>query len=110
MHRSPALKVLKSLTDALANQYKLEDTAMLPMYHIGKIPLICCVSALFAHESRYVIALNRVFGNPCCYFTFGWLTPILSCSLWCTSLRLHQVVQNADCLTIIPINRSIVWC
>jgi len=42
--------------------------AILPKYHIGKIPPIYNTSAICAHKSHYASFLHGVFGNPSCYF------------------------------------------
>ena len=65
--------------------------AMLPKYYIGKIPLIDRILAIFAHKSRYASFLNRVFGNPSCYFVYNESTQIL-----CT---VPYNAQPSDCIS-----------
>jgi len=43
---------------------------MPPKYHIGKIPPIYSISAIFSHKSHYASFLFGVFRNPSCYFVY----------------------------------------
>jgi len=44
--------------------------AMFPKYHIGKLPQIYNISAIFAHKRRCASCLHGGFGNPSCYFVY----------------------------------------
>jgi len=55
-------------TFSLKTSNRPMNSAMLPKYHIGKIPPICSISAIFVHKSHYAGFLHGVFGNPNCYF------------------------------------------
>jgi len=55
-------------TFSLKTSNRPMNFAMLPKYHIGKIPPMCSISAIFVHKSHYAGFLHGVFGNPNCYF------------------------------------------
>jgi len=43
------------------------------VYHIAKIPPICCISAIFSQKSRYVVVPHSVFGTQVGTSSFDWL-------------------------------------